>query len=37
MEYMENNSLKVEMAKKYKDNNTKYTQEEIMKIIYDVL
>ncbi len=36
MEYMENNSLKEEIDKKY-GNNTKYTEKEIMKLIYDVL
>ena len=36
MEYMENNSLKEEIDKKY-DNHTKYTEEELLKLIYDVL
>ena len=36
MEYMERNSLKGEINKKYKDS-TKYTEKELLKLIYDVL
>ena len=34
---MERSSLKGEIYKKYKDNNTKYTEKELLKLIYDVL
>jgi serine/threonine protein kinase len=36
MEYMEKNSLKGEMNNKYKAN-TKYTEKELLKLVYEVL